>query len=201
MKYSDTNLDATKSKSLEGIKANGEVQLVNNNVASGANKTNLNIKTPLTENAIYKAPIETRVIDQILNRLSIRSNGSQSEVKIQLDPPSLGRIRMNIITSGDGVRTMIVAENQAVKQIIENNLSQLRDSMAGQGLRLDGFSVLVGGDGSPEFSQQNGHSDQPDLEFSEFLDPDEPGVEPNEATVTPDSFKFDDISQTVSVIA
>jgi len=201
MKYSDTNLDATKSKSLEGIKANGEVQLVNNNVASGANKTNLNIKTPLTENAIYKAPIETRVIDQIINRLSIRSNGSQSEVKIQLDPPSLGRIRMNIITSGDGVRTIIVAENQAVKQVIENNLSQLRDSMAGQGLRLDGFSVLVGGDGSPEFSQQNGHSDQPDLEFSEFLDPDEPGVETNEASIIPDSLKFYDFSQTVSFIA
>jgi len=34
---------------------------------------------------------------------------------------------MNIITSGDGVRTVIIAENQAVKQTIENNLSQLRD--------------------------------------------------------------------------
>ena len=201
MKYSDTNLDATKSKSLEGIKANGEVQLVNNNVASGANKTNLNIKTPLTENAIYKAPIQTRVIDQIINRLSIRSNGSQSEVKIQLDPPSLGRVRMNIITSGDGVRTVIVAENQAVKQVIENNLSQLRDSMAGQGLKIDGFSVLVGGDGNSEFAQQGYHSDQSDTEFSDFINSDEPGVELNEEMITPDSFKFYDFSQTVSVIA
>jgi len=99
MKYADGNLDATKSKSLEGIKANGDVQVLNNNVAGGGNnKSILNTKAAISENTIYKAPIESRVIDQIINRLSIRSNGSQSEVKIQLDPPSLGRVRMNIIT-------------------------------------------------------------------------------------------------------
>ena len=73
--------------------------------------------------------------------------------------------------------------------------------MAGQGLKIDGFSVLVGGDGSSEFSQQGYHSDQSDAEFSDFINSDEPGVELNEEMITPDSFKFYDFSQTVSVIA
>ena len=202
MKYADANLDATKSKSLEAIKANGEVQVLNNNGAGGGNnKSILNTKAAISENTIYKAPIESRVIDQIINRLSIRSNGSQSEVKIQLDPPSLGRVRMNIITSGDGVRTVIVAENQAVKQLIESNLSQLRDSMLSQGLKLDGFSVFVGGDSNPEFSQQRDHSGQPDTNDFDYINPEDLEIEASQVSTRQTSFIFDDISQTVSVVA
>ena len=200
MKYSDTNLNAGKSKNLEAIKANGDVQ-IQNNMTGGNNKTALNAKTGLPENTIYKAPIESRVIDQIINRLSVRSNGSQSEVKIQLDPPSLGRVRMNIITSGDGVRTVIVAENQAVKQVIENSLSQLRDSMLSQGLKLDGFSVLVGGDSNPEFSQQHDNSGQPDSGDYDFIDSKELEIESDKEFARQTSFVFDDVSQKVSVVA
>ena len=203
MKYSDVNgLDAATSKNLQAIKANGDVQVQNVNAGGENNqKTVSTAKAALPENPIYKAPIETRVIDQIINRISVRSNGSQSEVRIKLDPPSLGTVRMNISTSGDGVRTVIVAENQAVKQVIENNLSQLRDSMAGQGLKIDSFSVLVGGDGGSEFSEQGNHPDKSDTEFSDLVDFDKPEVEPNEEMPIPASLKFDDISQTVSVIA
>jgi flagellar hook-length control protein FliK len=202
MKYTDTNLDGSQSKSLEAIKANGEVQGINNNVTAGANnKANVNTKIALPENSIYKAPIESRVIDQIINRLSIRSNGSQSEVKIQLDPPSLGKVRMNIITSGDGVRTVIVAENQAVKQVIESNLSQLRDSMLSQGLKLDGFSVLVGGDGDQEFSQQKDHSGQSDTSDFDYIDTEDLEIDGNQQSTRQTSFIFDDSSQTFSVMA
>lgn len=201
MKYADATLDATKSKSLEAIKANGEVQVLNNVAGGGSNKSILNTKAAISESTIYKAPIESRVIDQIINRLSIRSNGSQSEVKIQLDPPSLGRVRMNIITSGDGVRTLIVAENQAVKQVIESNLSQLRDSMLSQGLKLDGFSVLVGGDSNPEFSQQQNHSGQPDTNDFDYISPEDLEIEANQVSTRQTSFIFDEISQTVSVMA
>ena len=203
MKYSSASgLDASTSKNLEAIKINGEIQVQNSNVATeNNNKTASTTKATLPENSIYKAPIENRVIDQIINRLSVRSNGSQSEVKIRLDPPSLGTVRMNISTSADGVRTLIVAENQAVKQLIENNLSQLRDSMANQGLKLDGFSVQVGGDSNPGFSQQqdnlnqfntNSFSRENIIELEDQI-----GEEPTRQT----SFIFDDISQTFSVVA
>jgi flagellar hook-length control protein FliK len=108
---------------------------------------------------------------------------------------------MNIITSGDGVRTVIVAENQAVKQVIESNLSQLRDSMLSQGLKLDGFSVLVGGDSNQEFSQQRDHSGQPDTNDLDYINTDGLEIETDQESSRQTSFIFDDISQTVSVIA
>ena len=203
MKYSNTSgLDVSTSKNLEAIKINGEVQVQNSNVATdNTNKTVSTTKATLPESSIYKAPIENRVIDQIINRLSVRSNGSQSEVKIRLDPPSLGTVRMNISTSADGVRTLIVAENQAVKQLIENSLSQLRDSMANQGLKLDGFSVQVGGDSNPGFSQQQDNLNQFNTNGSSREDTSELEDQISEEPTRQTSFIFDDISQTLSVIA
>jgi flagellar hook-length control protein FliK len=203
MKYTNTSgLDASTSKNLEAIKINGEVQVQSSNVATdNTNKTVSTIKSTLPESSIYKAPIENRVIDQIINRLSVRSNGSQSEVKIRLDPPSLGTVRLNISTSGDGVRTLIVAENQAVKQLIENNLSQLRDSMANQGLKLDGFSVEVGGDSNPGFSQQQDNLDQFNTNDFSRKDASELEDQISDETTRQTSFIFDDISQTFSVVA
>jgi flagellar hook-length control protein FliK len=49
---------------------------------------------------------------------------------------------------------MIIAENHAVKQTIENNFNQLRDAMSEQGLKVDSFSVMVGGESGS--SNQNG---------------------------------------------
>jgi flagellar hook-length control protein FliK len=203
MKYSSANgLDASTSKNLEAIKINGEIQVQNSNVATeNNNKTASTTKATLPENSIYKAPIENRVIDQIINRLSVRSNGSQSEVKIRLDPPSLGTVRMNISTSVDGVRTLIVAENQAVKQLIENNLSQLRDSMANQGLKLDGFSVQVGGDSNPGFSQQQESLDKFNTNGFGLKNKSQLEEQISEESTRQTSFIFDDISQTFSVVA
>ena len=55
---------------------------------------------------------------------------------------------------GESVRTVIIAENQAVKQTIESNFNQLRDAMNDQGLKVDSFSVTVGGESGN--SNQNG---------------------------------------------
>ena len=55
---------------------------------------------------------------------------------------------MNVSTSGETIRATIVAENHIVKSVIENNLSQLKDSITHQGVKIDSFNVLVGGNSS-----------------------------------------------------
>ena len=110
---------------------------------------------------------------------------------------------MNITTSADGVRTLIVAENQAVKQLIESNLSQLRDSMLAKGLTLDGFSVLVGGDSDSQFSQQQNNFRQSNTgeDDFDFIDIEELEAESKNASTRQTSFMFEDVSQTFSIVA
>ena len=117
-------------------------------------------KPILSENLLARGATEAKIINQITDKMTIRSNGSENEVHIKLDPPSLGKVRMNIITSGDTVRTVLVVENHAVKQVIENNFNQLRDSMSEQGLKVDSFTVTVDG----ESNQQNSSDESPSKE-------------------------------------
>jgi flagellar hook-length control protein FliK len=109
------------------------------------------LKPVTPETASLRTANASRVIDQITSKMTFRPG--QNEIQIRLEPPSLGTVRMNVSTSGDSVRTVIVTENQAVKQVVENSLSQLRDSMNGQGLKVDSFTVLVGGNPHQAFQQ------------------------------------------------
>jgi Flagellar hook-length control protein len=111
-------------------------------------------KSALPEKLVARGTSETKIINQIVNKLNVRTSGTQNEVHVKLDPPSLGTVRLNITTVGESVRTVIIAENHAVKQTIENNFNQLRDAMNDQGLKVDSFSVTVGGESGN--SSQNG---------------------------------------------
>ena len=141
-------------------------------------------KPVLPEKLIARGASETKILNQIVNKLNVRTSGAQNEVHVKLDPPSLGTVRLNISTVGDSVRTVIIAENHAVKQTIENNFNQLRDAMSDQGLKVDSFSVTVGGESGNTQTNDNqlddGDSSNPmkaeqtselDVEFQETSSP------------------------------
>jgi flagellar hook-length control protein FliK len=139
--------DGKGFKGLETAKTGPDLQIQSPTVAANtAVKAAESSKPILPENLLARGATEAKIINQIANKMTVRTIGAQNEVHIKLDPPSLGTVRMKIITSGDTVRAVIVAENQAVKQVIENNFNQLRDAMGEQGLKLGSFTVTVGGE-------------------------------------------------------
>ena len=125
-----------------------------NLAADNPAKTSETFRIPSAEVITARTTQASRVMHQIINQANFKPGSVQNEIQIRLDPPSLGTVRINVSTIGDSIRTLIVAENQSVKQIIESNFQQLRDSMSGQGLKVESFSVLVGG--NQEQAWQNG---------------------------------------------
>jgi len=183
--------DAGSFKGLESAKSGPDLQVqAPTAAADNAIKAVESSKSVLPEKLI-------KIINQIINKLSIRSGGAQNEVQIRLDPPSLGTIRLNITTVGDSVRTMIIAENHAVKQTIENNFNQLRDAMSEQGLKVDSFSVTVGG--------ESGNSNKNGKQFgegnsSDSLSNEQIASSGNEGEFEEPKFIFDG-NQSISVLA
>jgi flagellar hook-length control protein FliK len=117
-------------------------------LADAAGKAVDFVKPAITETYNGRASMDKPITAQIIEKFSLRGFGNQREVQIRLDPPSLGTVRMNVSTNGDSVRATIVAENNIVKSVIESNLSQLKDSITHQGVKIDSFNVLVGGNAS-----------------------------------------------------
>jgi flagellar hook-length control protein FliK len=151
----DAGKDAGSFKGPESAKAAPDIQVqAPTAAADNVIKAVESSKSVLPEKLIARGATENKIINQIINKISTRGGGTQNEVQIRLDPPSLGTVRLNITTVGESVRTMVIAENHAVKQTIENNFNQLRDAMSEQGLKVESFSVSVGGES--ENSNQNG---------------------------------------------
>ena len=103
------------------------------------------VKQTALPELINRGMIEKPIVNQIIEKFSLRTTGQQNEINIKLDPPDLGTVRINITSVGETLRATLVAENHMVKQAIEGNMNQLRDSMADQGLKVESFTVLVGG--------------------------------------------------------
>ena len=74
-----------------------------------------------------------------------------TEVRVRLEPPDLGSVRIRL---GAGEKTLsgeIAVSNQEVKGIVESQIQQLRSSLTNQGLdvgRID-VSVRDGLEGEP----------------------------------------------------
>ena len=188
--------DGKGFKGLETTKTGPDLQTQSPTVtANTAVKAVESSKPILPENLLARGATEAKIINQIANKTTVRTSGAQNEVQIRLDPPSLGTVRMKIITSGETVRTVIVAENPAVKQVIENNFNQLRDAMGEQGLKLDSFTVTVGG----ESGHQNPSGESLDEENNSSLFEQTANADENSETA-PVSLFFGD-NQSISVIA
>ena len=108
-----------------------------------------------------RGSVAQKVVGQIVEGARIQVENGETKAKIFLQPPSLGKLNLQIITKEDQVKVTFFAENSQVKEIIESNLSQLRQSFVQQGLRVENFDVFV--DYHP-----NGQPTGQDNSFSSF---------------------------------
>ena len=97
-----------------------------------------------TPNRPVSALLGDGLMAQVLEGLNLKTwRAGQREMRIQLQPPELGRVHMKIGLDNHHVVLRIDVENPFVKDLIENNLAQLRQSLQDQGLRMDQCAVTV----------------------------------------------------------
>ncbi|HCC07153.1 MAG TPA: hypothetical protein DEP72_03170 [Clostridiales bacterium] len=102
---------------------------------------------------------QTKTVDpqnlmkQILENAKMTLSAEKSEIIIKLKPENLGKITMSVVTEEGMLKAKFVAETQKVKETIEANLDDLKQSLKDKGLNLDAVEVSVRQDNSNQ--QQN----------------------------------------------
>ncbi len=91
-----------------------------------------------------KTIIDKAVISQIVEKAAIFIRGEKNEIKIHLDPPSLGSVHIKVSMESNNMKATMVADTPLVKEVIESNLGDLKRSLSDSGIKVDQFSVLVG---------------------------------------------------------
>ena len=72
----------------------------------------------------------------------IRASGEQKAV-VTVDPPALGRVSVELVSSANGLEASIKVSSEQVRQLIQDHLAQLKLSLEQQGVQLTHFSVDV----------------------------------------------------------
>ena len=81
------------------------------------------------------------VLRQVTEKMIYQARNNQHRLKLQLSPPQLGRLSINMTVKNNTLQASIVAESSMVKEALDEQVSLLRDNLAKQGLDLVKFDV------------------------------------------------------------
>lgn len=125
--------------------AMGQIPLVDGSAKGGFLPTITGLENR-TQGTIYRT-IEESVMRQLADKLHMAYRTGVNEIRIQLRPDTMGEVKIRIRVEGDVVFAKIQVENQQIKQIVENNMQFLKDSLSQQHLQAGSLDVNVGSDG------------------------------------------------------
>ena len=83
-------------------------------------------------------------LPRIVDRMVWMVQAGQQTSRIQISPPELGRLDLEIVIKQGHLQAHIHAENPAVKELIEANLQQLRQQLNQMGFVVERFEVAAG---------------------------------------------------------
>ncbi len=93
----------------------------------------------------------TDIMDQIATNAQTTITNEVTRMEMELNPVNLGRMIMQVESNTDGVVTAkLIAQNEAVREALENQLNVLRENLNNRGVRVEAVEVTVG---THEFEQ------------------------------------------------
>lgn len=105
------------------------------------------------ETAVYETQAESpsqtmdadtqNIMRQILDYMKVQIRPETTSLEMQLHPASLGTLQIQLASKGGAVTAQFIAENEAVKAALENQMIQLRENFEEQGIRVEAIEVSV----------------------------------------------------------
>lgn len=108
-----------------------------------------------------KEQLQQQVLQQVVDKIQVIHGNGQSFVTMHLVPEHLGKLTIQLITDlQQGMTARIYAQTAHAKEMIELNLSQLKDALSGKGVNLTTMEVFVGQDPESSTKQRAFHYQQ-----------------------------------------
>ena len=124
----------------------------------------------------FNMPEPEQLLRQVVEKFNLDIKDGISEMEIQLHPEELGKMQLKLVMEDGTVTAKFLTENSKVKELIEQNLSLLRDNLAEENIQWDEITVDVGQDElaeNPFAEQQQFEDDNGNSEAHFSLNPDE----------------------------
>lgn len=83
------------------------------------------------------------VVEQVVTQIKVMVSEDTSEMTMQLNPESLGKVNLSVVTKQSHITAQFVTENEVARQALESQVQQLRETLGQQGLKVDKVEVSV----------------------------------------------------------
>lgn len=123
--------------------------------AKGLETINKNLLVETAEDSINPLQTDKKpVIEQIVKKISLNLQEERTEMKIQLEPESLGKMVIKLVINKGLLNAKISVDNHQIKNVILNHVSDIKEIFQNQGYDVQGFSVFVGEEKMHQFQQR-----------------------------------------------
>lgn len=85
-----------------------------------------------------------RMINQIVTAAKVHSFDGGAAMTLRLDPPQLGQVNMTVTVSEGAVTASIQTTTESARQMLQADISSLKQSLSDAGIRVDNVNVSVG---------------------------------------------------------
>jgi len=110
--------------------------------------------TAQPDTVFTKPPVNSAyVIQQLLDKLNAAARHGGQRISMQLFPPDLGKLHVELALKHNELRATVIAESSQVKQMLEANIEQLRTGLEAHNIHLDKLSVMVAGENAQSFER------------------------------------------------
>ncbi len=158
-------------------------------------QSSITVGTQTTASASNQVNISKEdVLAQIHSKLQMMNSTSNAKLTMVLNPESLGKVSIQLINTKDGLTAELQVASQTVKDILDSNLSNLKDTLSAQGVQVNDMSVKVSqsennadmdyteqeGNGGNKQEQEKRHKEQEkefEKMFSKFQNDEEQEIE------------------------
>nr|MBC8553537.1 flagellar hook-length control protein FliK [Candidatus Brocadiales bacterium] len=116
---------------------------VNNNQKTRPETNFNNTLSQINNSAKPLGTIGNDVADNIIQSAKLYTQGGKSEVKVQLSPPELGTIKLEFKVEDNVLETKITVERSSVKDVIEKDISRLRELISNADIDVGKLDVSL----------------------------------------------------------
>jgi hypothetical protein len=129
-------------------------------------------------------PMTREVVEQITSQMKARIQGGETSISMKLNPEKLGVIEVQMTHSAQGISVSFITEQASTGQLLESQVSQLRQSLKDAGVQLANLNISQHGQSNQEgggFRQsqqfvQTSRRDVPLAEADEGIQPQRVGL-------------------------
>jgi flagellar hook-length control protein FliK len=86
-------------------------------------------------------PMLSDVIEQITSQLKVRIKSGETSIRMNLNPETLGAIEVQMTHSAQGISVSFITEQSSTGQLLESQVSQLRQSLKDAGVQLTNLNI------------------------------------------------------------